>query len=245
MGEDVLSIWELVQEELRRTDFQELLTGLKLAKGELEAKLRNEEVESLARTGTKVMKVEGKDMLPGHGEVRPERTKIERNGGILDFDSDPTARGRGKEPRGNPELDRQKSRYQTEQQEITKERDKEKCLTRVEGVDKEGMPKVRTLKPLVKAGMLQKEFAQKVVMEALGAFNGGGMKPFVEDGGILRRNVDTWRKQVVRATGRERLQQQRPPGAREKGAGTEGSKNCQQQESLGARERELPATKTP
>ena len=31
----VLGIWELVQEELRRTDFQELLTGLQIAKGEL------------------------------------------------------------------------------------------------------------------------------------------------------------------------------------------------------------------
>ena len=107
------------------------------------------------------------------------------------------------------------------------------------------MPKVRPLKPLVGTGMLQKEFAQKVVTEALGAFNGGGMKPFIEEGGIVRRDVDTRRKQVVRATGRERFRQQSPPGARDQGAGTEGSKNCQQQESLGARERELPATKTP
>ena len=43
MGEDVLGIWELVQEELRRTDFQELLTGLQIAKGELEAKLQRKE----------------------------------------------------------------------------------------------------------------------------------------------------------------------------------------------------------
>ena len=120
MGEDVLSIWELVQEELRRTDFPDPLTGLQLAKGKLEANLRQEEVNSLARTETKVMEGEGNEMLPGHGNVRPERTKIKRNGGIPDFDSNPTARGRGKEPRGNPELDRQKSRYQTEQQEITK-----------------------------------------------------------------------------------------------------------------------------
>ena len=51
MGEDVLGVWGLVQEELRRTDFQELLTGLQLAKGELQAKFRGEEVDSLAKTG--------------------------------------------------------------------------------------------------------------------------------------------------------------------------------------------------
>ena len=84
-------IWELVQEELRRTYFQELLTGLQIAKGELEAKLWHKEMESLARTGTKVMEGEGNKMLPGHGNIRPERTKIKRNGGIPDFDSDPTA----------------------------------------------------------------------------------------------------------------------------------------------------------
>ena len=133
MGEDVLGIWELVQEELRRTNFQELLTGLQIAKGELEARLRHEEMESLAKTGTKVVKEEGKDMVPGHGEVRPDRTKIKQNKGTLDSDSDPTAQGKGKEPRGYPETDRQTSRQQAEQQKITKEKDKEKHLTRVEG----------------------------------------------------------------------------------------------------------------
>ena len=40
------------------------------------------------------------------------------------------------------------------------------------------------------------------------------MKPFVEEGGIVRLDTDTRRKQVVRATGRERFQQQGPTGAR-------------------------------
>ena len=108
---------------MRRTDFKELLTRLQSAKGKLEAKLWREERESLARTGTKVVKEEGKDRIPGHGEVRPDRTKIKQNEGTLDSDSDPTAQGRGKEPRGYPETDRQTSRQRAEQQEITKEKD--------------------------------------------------------------------------------------------------------------------------
>ena len=92
--------------------------------------------------------------------------------------------------------------------------------------------------------MLQKEFAQKVVTEALGAFNGGGMKPFVEEGGIVRRDMDTRRKQVVRATGRERFRQQRPPGQESREQGP------REQELPAAgiprvRKRELPSTKTP
>ena len=111
----MLGVWELVQEDLRQTDFQDLLTGLQIAKGELEAKLRHEERESLARTWTKVAKEEGKDRVPGYGEDRPDRNKIKQNEGTLDSDSDPTAQGRGKEPRGYPETDRQTSRQQAEQ----------------------------------------------------------------------------------------------------------------------------------
>ena len=106
----MLGVWGLVQEELRRTDFQELLTGLQLAKGELQAKFRGEEVDSLAKTGTKVMKGEWKEGLPGHGDVRPERNTIQQNGGLPDLDSEPTARGRGKEPKGDPELNKWTSR---------------------------------------------------------------------------------------------------------------------------------------
>ena len=80
-----------------------------------------------------MVKKEGKDKIPGHGEVRPDRTKIKQNEGTLAPDSDPTAQGSGKEPRGYPETDRQTSRQQAEQQKITKEKDKEKHLTRVEG----------------------------------------------------------------------------------------------------------------
>ena len=47
----MLTIWGLIQAESRRTDFQELLTGLQLAKGELEANLWHAEVESLGRRG--------------------------------------------------------------------------------------------------------------------------------------------------------------------------------------------------
>ena len=130
MGEDLPCILELVQEELWRTGFQELLTGLQNAKGALEAKLWREERESFARTGTKVVKEEGKDMTSDHREVRPGRTKIKQNEGPRDSDVDPTARGRGKEPSGYPETDRQTSRQRAEQQEITKEKDKEKHLTR-------------------------------------------------------------------------------------------------------------------
>ena len=96
MGEDVLGIWKLVQEELRWVDFQGLLAELQIAKGELESKLRHKDRESLARTGTKVVKEEGKDKIPGHGEVRLDRTKIQQTEGTLDPDSDPTAQGRGK-----------------------------------------------------------------------------------------------------------------------------------------------------
>ena len=71
------------------------------------------------------------------------------------------------------------------------------------------------------------------------------MKPFVEEGGTVLLDTDDRRKQVVKATERERFQQQGPTGAREQGAGTEGSKNCQQQKHLGARKKELPAAKTP
>ena len=91
---------------------------------------------------------EGKDVLPGHGDVRPERAEIERNGGIPNVEPDPTARGRVKEPRGGPELGRQTRGQQAVQQDIAEERKKEKRLTRVEGVDMEGMLKVRTLEPL-------------------------------------------------------------------------------------------------
>ena len=114
-----------------------------------------------------MVKEEGKDRVPGHGKDRPDRTKIKQNEGTLDSDSDPTAQGRGKEPRGYPETDRQTSRQRAEQQEITKEKDKEKHLNRVEGVDMEGLPKVRTLEPLAGAGLLQREFAQEAVTEAL------------------------------------------------------------------------------
>ena len=57
----------------------------------MEFKLRHDERESLARTGTKVVKKEGKDKIPGHGEVRPDRTKVKQNEGTMDPDSDPTA----------------------------------------------------------------------------------------------------------------------------------------------------------
>ena len=140
--------------------------------------MRHNERESLARTWTKVAKEEGKDKIPGHGEVRPDRTKIKQNEGTLDSDSDPTAQGRGKELRGYPETDRQTSRQRAEQQEITKEKDKEKHLNRVEGVDMEGLPKVRTLEPLSGAGLLKRELAQEAINEELGALNKGGMKPF-------------------------------------------------------------------
>ena len=69
MGEDVLGIWKRVQEELRQVDYQGLLTKVQIAKGELEAKLRHKERESLTRTGTKVAKEEGKDKTPGHSKV--------------------------------------------------------------------------------------------------------------------------------------------------------------------------------
>ena len=154
MGEDVLGIWKLVQEELRRVDYQGLLTKVQIVKGELEAKLRHKERESLARAGTKVAKEEGKDKIPGHGEVPPDRTKIRQNEGTLDPDPDPTAQG--KEPRRYSETGRQTSRRQAGQREISKEKDKEKHLTRVEGVDMEGMPKVRTLQSVAGAGMIQK-----------------------------------------------------------------------------------------
>ena len=107
------------------------------------------------------------------------------------------------------------------------------------------MSKVRTLQSIAEAGMRQKEFAQKVVMEAPGAFNKDGMKPSLEKGGTVRRDTDNRRKPVVKTTGKERVQQQVPPGAREQGAETEGSKNCQQQKHLGVRKKELPAAKTP
>ena len=84
---------------MRRVDYQGLLTKVQIAKGELEAKLQHKERESLTRTGTKVAKEEGKDKTHGHSEVRPDRTKIKQNKGTLDPDADPTAQGRGKEPR--------------------------------------------------------------------------------------------------------------------------------------------------
>ena len=83
--------------------------------------MRPEERESLARTGIKVVKEEGKDMTSDHGQVRPDRTKIKQNEGTLDSDSDPTAQGRRKKLRGYPERDGQTSRQQAEQQEISKE----------------------------------------------------------------------------------------------------------------------------
>ena len=123
MGLDMLSIWGLVQAELQGTDFHELLTGLQLAKEGLEAKLRHAEVESLARTGPKVTKGEGKDMMPSHGDVQPERAKIELNGDFPNVETDPTARGRVKEPSCGPELGRQKRGHQGVQQGIAKKRE--------------------------------------------------------------------------------------------------------------------------
>ena len=77
----------------------------------------------------------------------------------------------------------------------------------------EGMPKACTLKSVAGAGMILKEFAQNVVTEGLGAFN--GIKISLEKGGKVRRDTDNWRKSVVKTTGEKRFQQQVPPGARE------------------------------
>ena len=156
MGENVLGIWKLVQEELWRVDYQGLLAELQIAKGELESKLRHEEKESLTRTCTKVVKEEGKDKIPDYGEVWTDRTKIQQNEDTLDPDSHPTAQGREEEPIGYLEMYRQTSRRQAEQQEISKEKDKEKHITRAEGLDREGMPKVSTLQSIAEAGMIQK-----------------------------------------------------------------------------------------
>ena len=59
-------------------------------------------------------------MRPGHGDVQPERAKIKLNGGVPNAETDPTARGRVKEPRGGPELGRQKRGHQGIQQAITR-----------------------------------------------------------------------------------------------------------------------------
>ena len=80
MGEDVIGIWKLVQEELWRVDYQGRITEVQIAKGELEDKLRHEERENSTRTGTKVTKEEGEDKTPGHSKAnwtgpRSSRTK--------------------------------------------------------------------------------------------------------------------------------------------------------------------------
>ena len=95
---------------MRRVDYKGLLTEVQIAKGELEAKLRHKERESLTRAGTKVAKEERKDKTPGHSEVRLDRTKIKQNEGTLDPDAEPTTQERGKEPRRYFETDRQTSR---------------------------------------------------------------------------------------------------------------------------------------
>ena len=125
MGEDVLGIWKHVQEELRQVNYQGLLTKVQIEKGELEAKSQHEDRESLARTRTKVAKEEGKDEIPGHNEVRPDRTKIKQNERTLEPNADQTAQRGGKEPRRYFEADRQISRRQAGQRKITKEKDKD------------------------------------------------------------------------------------------------------------------------
>ena len=93
----------------------------------------------------------------------------------------------------------------------------------------EGMPKVCTLQSVTGAGMIQKEFARKVVTEPLGAFNGINLS--LKKAGTVRRETDDRRKAVVKTTGKKRFQQQVPPGSRE--------------QSRNRGEQELPAAETP
>ena len=95
---------------MRRVDYQGLLTKVQIAKGELEAKLRHKERQSLTRTGTKVAKEEGKDKTHGHSEIRLDKTKIKQNTGAMDPNDKPTTQEKGKEPRRHFETDRQTSR---------------------------------------------------------------------------------------------------------------------------------------
>ena len=95
MREDVLGIWKIVQVELRRVDVQGRLAELQIEKGDLESKLWNKEREILARVGLKVVKEEGKDKIPGHSEVWPDRTNIQQNEGTLDPNSYPISQRRG------------------------------------------------------------------------------------------------------------------------------------------------------
>ena len=76
----MIGTWKLVQEELRRVDYQGLLIEVQIAKGELEDKLQHKEREISTRTWTKVTKEEGEDKTPGHSKAnwtgpRSSRTK--------------------------------------------------------------------------------------------------------------------------------------------------------------------------
>ena len=76
--EDVLGV---DRTELRPTNTQELLSGPKLAKKELEAKVWHKEVASFDRTGMNVTEGEEEDVLPGHSNAHLERASIKLFGG--------------------------------------------------------------------------------------------------------------------------------------------------------------------
>ena len=125
---------------------------------------------------------------------------------------------------------RQTSRQRAKEQETTNEKDKEKRLTRVEGVDMEGTPNVRTLKLVTGAGMITKEFAQKVMTEALGAFN--GIKISLEKGETVRRDTEDRSKACSKNHGEKEIPATSTPWGKRTGSRDRG-------------EQELPAAKTP
>ena len=75
--EVVEEVFGVDRTELRPTNTKEMLSGSKLAKRDLKAKLRYEEVACLNRTGLNATKGEEKDGLPGHSYVQLEREKTE------------------------------------------------------------------------------------------------------------------------------------------------------------------------
>ena len=93
-----------------------------------------------------------------------------------------------------------------------------------------------TLEPLSESELLQRELTQKAVTEELGAFNRGGMKPFVVKEKIVRPDTATLRERVAGTAGSESFQQQGPSGTGERGAGAAESESFQQQRPPGARE---------
>ena len=121
--------------ELRQTNTQELISGPKLAKSELEDIVRHRERANFDLSGLNVTEGEDMDVMPGHNDVQLERAKIKLIGGVQNFNPEYLSRSIEKEPKGGTKPVRRERGHQALQRGVTGD----------EGLHTKGLPKVCTL----------------------------------------------------------------------------------------------------